>query len=123
MKRLISEKDEKIFRACHHDFNGLSVKQAAEKLGLTVSTVQYALRKMAKKIPSMFPILTPRQKHIYDLLDGGMDIEQVAELTGTTESTITSFVTKLHKKGCHLNRRARTIRYEDWMGSHIREKF
>ncbi len=123
MERTITKRDEEIFRHCHHDFLGLSTRDAAERLGVTMSTVQHALKRMESKIPIMFPILTPRQKEMYDLLDSGLTLAQVAELTDTTESNVGAFVTKLHKKGHHLNRRLPTVRYSNWMDGDVREVF
>ena len=123
MKRLISKRDEEILRACHQDFDGLSTKDVAKKLNITVSTVQHALKAMEKKIPTMFPILTPRQKHMEDLLDSGKSLAQIAELTGTTEGNVGAFVTKLHGKGHHLRRQTYTVPYENYMDHNVRERF
>lgn len=121
--RLITERQEEIFRLVHQDFEGLSTKDAAKKLGITVSTIQHTLKVVEKKIPMMFPILTKRQKEMYDLLDDGLTYIEVAELTNTTEGNVGAFVTKLHKKGYHLNRRVSTIRYQSYMDGDIREVF
>ena len=122
-KRLISYRDEEILKLCHHDFSGLTTVRTAEKLGITASAIRQALKKMEKKIPTMFPILTPKQKRMHDLLDSGLSLIQVAELTDTTEGNVGAFVTKLRKKGHHLNRRLSTVCYQNWMDGQIKEKF
>ena len=58
MKRLITKRQEQILRLCHHDFEGLTQEQAAEKLGVSRPVITKALACIEKIMPQYFPILT-----------------------------------------------------------------
>lgn len=71
LKRAITHKEEQAYRMCHHDFGGLSIKEAAKKMGVKVRGVQRLLCNLKKKSPRLFPILTPRRRAIIALYDQG----------------------------------------------------
>lgn len=54
--RLITERQEQIYRLCHPDFYNLSHKHAGMLLGISAITVYRELQRMKKKCPALFPL-------------------------------------------------------------------
>ena len=71
MKRHLTTNEEQAIRFCHHEFDGLSVEDAAKKMSIKVRAMQRLLCNAKKKAPQMFPILTPRRRAIIALYDRG----------------------------------------------------
>lgn len=61
-KRTITEFQEQAIRACHHDFDCLTLKEASDKLEVSIAKINEALdavRKITTKLRiALFPILT-----------------------------------------------------------------
>jgi hypothetical protein len=66
-KRYITFKQEMVFRLCHHDFFGLSAKEAAEVMQMGIRSIYELLKRIEAVAPQLFPILTPYQAKIYRL--------------------------------------------------------
>lgn len=54
--RLISERQEQIYRLCSPNFYNLSYKHAGMLLGICAATVCRELKRMKKKCPALFPL-------------------------------------------------------------------
>ena len=67
--RLITIRQEQIYRLCSPDFYNLTYEQAGMLLGISVPTVCKELKKIEKKCPSLFPLYLPMsvalQKSLY----------------------------------------------------------
>ena len=88
-KRLITKKQEEIFKLCHHDFEGLSQTEAAERLGITQSAVLQALACVEKVLPQFFPILTKQEAQIYHYyMAEGWEVDEISEYTGLTHNAV-----------------------------------
>lgn len=89
-KRLITKKQEKAYRLCHHDFEGLSAEEAAERLGISVRAINRTLERLEKIAPQLFPILSVRQAEMWArFYHGGQTCEVIAEeLEETVEAVI-----------------------------------
>jgi len=57
--RLITVRQEQIYRLCNPDFYNLKGKYAAMLLGISSVTVCNELKKIKKKCPSLFPLYKP----------------------------------------------------------------
>lgn len=125
MNRLITERQEQIYRMRHHDFGGMSTKEVAAVLGIEVQCVNLHMRKMKKVASQLFPILTHRQLEVYKLyVEMNLSGNAVSELLGIARPTIQSKLDEIKRKGLHIPKRAkRIVRYSCWMDSEVKQKF
>ena len=64
--RLITMRQEQIYRLCSPDFYNLSYKNAAKLLGICAATVCRELKRIKKKCPALFPLYyRPQNKPMY----------------------------------------------------------
>ena len=125
MKRLITQRQEQIYRLRHHDFAGLTTKQVAAILGIHPKNVSCQMRAMQKIAPQLFPILTRRQLEVYKLyVERNLSGNAVGELLGIARSTVQSKLDEIKRKGLHIPRREKSsVHYEPWMDSYMKRKF
>lgn len=125
MKRLISEKQEQILRACHHDFEGLSQSEAARKLGITQSAISDALARIEKVMPQMFPILTKLEAERYHLYAvEGWSVDEIAEYFGLTPGSVYKALKRARDKGaCFSEPKGRALQYDPSMDVNVKRKF
>lgn len=57
--RLITVRQEQIYRLCSPDFYNLTYKQAGILLGISAPTICKELKKIEKKCPLLFPLYVP----------------------------------------------------------------
>lgn len=125
MERLITERQEQIYRMRHHDFGGMSTKQVATMLGVEVQCINLHMREMKKVAPQLFPILTCRQLEVYKLyVEMNLSGNAVSELLSIARPTVQSKLDEIKRKGLHVPKRAkRIVRYSCWMDSKVIRKF
>lgn len=124
MNRNITPKQERAYRLCHHNFEGLKTSEAAKRMGISQRQVQQLLQEAKRKAPQLFPILTERQRQVQDYAcENGFSFEQIAELLGVSEFIIAGIVRTLRKKGVYLEKRKPTVQYQNWMDNQKIEKF
>lgn len=125
MKRLITEKQERILKACHHDFEGLPQTEAAKKLGISQAAISDALARIEKVMPQMFPILTrleAERHHLY--CAEGWSVEEIAERFGVTPDSVYKALQRAKDKGaCFVEPKGRMLSYEPSMDGEIKERF
>lgn len=79
-KRTITERQEEAIRLCHHDFEGLTEIDAAERMGISQSAVSQLLSQVKKVAPQLFPIMTKFQAQCYHhLMCDGWSPDDIAE--------------------------------------------
>jgi len=124
-KRLITEKQERILRACHCDFDGLTQAEAADKLGINQSTVSNALKCIEKIIPDFFPILTKLEAKCYHLyMIEGWDVDDIAEHFGVTPDSIYKTLKRAKDKGMFFsNAKGCILAYSPNMDGNVKNKF
>lgn len=124
-KRLITKRQEQIFRCCHHDFGGLSQVEAAKKLGITQSAVSNALAACRKTMPQMFPIFTKLETRYYKLYTiKGWSIEKIANNLGKSRTTVYEGLERMRDKGMScLEIKGRILSYDSSMDAEIKHKF
>ena len=125
MKRLITEQQEQILRACHQDFDGLIQSEAAEKLGISQSAVSNALKRIEKVMPQMFPILTKIEAERYHLfMVEGWSVEDIAEHFGVTPDSIYKALKRAKDKRMYFTEvKNRILSYNPNMDAHVRKTF
>jgi len=97
---MLSEQEVKIYRLCHHDFEGLPVTKVADRMGLSPRRIQQILAGIEAKAPQLFPILTRTQAHAYSLrVDSGLTLKQIAFLTGRTRAAVAKSIRAAVEKG------------------------
>ncbi len=89
-KRLITEKQERAFRLCHHDFGCLTQEEAAKEMGIDQKNISKLLDRAKKVAPQMFPIMTKLESKIYHYYMGpdSWSVEEIAEYLDQEEYTI-----------------------------------
>ena len=120
-KRNLSHFEEKVLRACHHDFNGLSTKETAEKIGCLPGTVKLVLKRVERKCPQLFPILTPQHRAILLMYDKHMSRTSIAVALGVTEQKLHKEIAFLRKHKFLWNRKV--DQYDPLMDSRVKERF
>ncbi len=125
MERLITEKQEQILRLVHHDFDGLTQAEAAEKLDISQSAISDALARIEKVMPRMFPLLTKleaERHHLYCV--EGWSVEEIAEHFGLTPDSIYKALKRARDKGaCFAEPKGRALSYSPDMDNVIKHKF
>ncbi len=124
-KRLITEKQEQILRACHHDFDGLSQADAAEKLSISQSAISDALKHIEKILPQMFPLLTKVEAERYHLyMVEGWSVEDISEYFGLTPDSIYKALQRAKDKGMFFTEaKSRVLSYSPEMDNNVIHKF
>lgn len=126
MIRLITHRQEQIYRMRHHDFGGMATKQVAAMLGVTPKCINSHMRQMRKIAPQLFPILTQRQMDVYVLYEKmGMTHPEVEKCLNMSAGTSGATVWYMRKKGMYLQPDClhRVDTYSLWMDSKVRRKF
>lgn len=125
MARLISKRQEQIYRLRHQDFAGLTTKQVAAILRITTHSVARHMWEMQKVAPQLFPILTRRQADIYHMfVNVGLEQKVIAGVLGINKSCVGVLIHRMKHKGMFVPRRRRHVLYMPRAHDHqIRQKF
>lgn len=128
MTRLITERQERIYRMRHHDFDGLTTKQVASKLNLTMACVTHHMRQMRKIAPQLFPILTEKQANVYNLyVRAKISTFAVAKALNVSVFIVKNRIYEMRRKGMFISNfcksRKHDYSYESWMDNQIVYKF
>ena len=122
MKRNLTEQEEQVIRLVHHDFGGLTIDEAAEKMGIRSYTAYTLLASAEKKAPQLFPILTSQQQFILAGWKTGASNADIAEVLGVKVRSIVDDITFLRKHK-YIYDKPKEIPYAPHMDDQIREKF
>ena len=142
MKRLITEKQKRALRLCHHDFDGLSQEKAAEKLGISQAAISKRLKAVEKALPQYFPLLTKLEYKCYNLyMNEGWSVPDIAEYLRKTESAVYKSLDGAKRKSmCWAPAHGRIQSYDElqerlinvddgettddnWLDFHVKQKF
>ena len=121
MKRILTKNEEQAIRLCHHDFDGKSVKEAAECMGRSRRAVQRLLCSAEKKAPQLFPILTPRHRAIIAMYDQHTSRKAICKGLSITAAVLAREVAFLRSHGFLFNRTA--DQYRPSMDADVKERF
>ena len=119
--RTITTKQEHAFRLCHHDFEGLSVKDAANYMGTSVRAIRNLLKSVEEVAPQMFPILTPRQQVILALYNQPMQHEIIAAGLRISRCTLKREIAFLREHNFLQN--TTPDQYRERLDGDVKEKF
>jgi len=120
-KRILSQLEVKVFRACHHDFEGLSIEEAAEKMELSPDEVKLILKQVRRKAKQLFPILTPQHRAILLMYDKHMSRTSIAVALGISEQELHKEIAFLRKHKFLWNRKM--DQYDSSMDGFVKERF
>ena len=122
--RILTETEEAAYRFCHQDFDGRSKVDAATIMRISVRRVQQLLASVEKKCPSLSCVLPPQQYQVQNLINElGKTYEQIAVILSITEAAVASTVRALKDKGVFLEKRRKTVSYENYMDKQVTEQF
>ena len=123
----VTKLEEQAYRLCHHKFDGLTMSEAATRMGLRIHIVRRLLKSMERKAPQLFPILTQRQYKIYRwYVESGLSQKLIAIALGTTQSSIAATIKRMKDKkvtGLDIDGIGDVVQYDSSMDVHIRRKF
>lgn len=126
MERKISKLEEQAFRLCHHEHEGLTIREAAIRMELREHIVRRLLKNVKQKVPQLFPILTKRQYQIYRMYaERGLSQRVIAIILNTTQPAIQATLNRMKKMGMpglDING-AEVVRYDNSMDTHVKRKF
>lgn len=106
IERLITHRQEQIYRMRHHDFSGMTTKQVTAILGITTHSVARHMWEMQKIAPQLFPILTKRQADIYHLfMNVGLRQKAIASVLSISKSCVGVLIHRMKHKGMYIPRR------------------
>ena len=125
MKRLITIRQEQILRLCHHDFEGLTQEQAAEKLGVSRPVITKALMCIEKIMPQYFPILTKLEVKIYHhYMIEGWGVDEIAEYLNQSENAVYKTLQRTRDKGMYFSdAKGKALSYTPEMDAGVKQKF
>lgn len=124
-ERLITEQQEKIIRACHHDFDGLSQAEASEKLGISRSIISDELKQIEKVMPNWFPLLTKLEITCYHYyMVEGWEVSEIAEYLGRSKNAIYKALLRAKDKGQYFPESSgRILNYDPSMDCGVKKQF
>ncbi len=124
MERKITEQEERAYRLVHHDFEGKTVKEASEVMGVTSRQITRLLRSVKAKAPQLFPILTPKESAIYNMITkDGITEQQIALVSSISVKSIEKTIERIRSKGVVIPNVKAPIRYTPGMDAHVKEVF
>ena len=124
MKRNLTEFEEQVIRLIHHDFEGLTQRETAERLGTSQGSVSRALARIKKKAPQLFPILTTRQAAIHlRITELGQTHQEIADVLNVSVKTVDRIVEQMRIKGVNFAGPPKTTQYETYMDGEVKRKF
>jgi len=125
--KLITEQEQRAYRLCHHEFEGLTVEQAAKVMKVHVATIYRLLDSLKQKTPQLFPILSQYQWTVYKMfVDEGLPQHRIAEKFGVTREDITQVLQRIKDKGVpglNLGGINHPLSFTPEMDNHIIRKF
>lgn len=102
-KRLMTKKQERAFRLCHHNFEGLTQEEAAKIMGVSRRAINFLLLRVEKVLPQYFPIISKQEAKIYHYyMIEGWEVKEIAEHTGLTQNAIIKTFQRLRDKGMYF---------------------
>jgi len=124
-KRLITSRQEKAFRLCRHEFEGLTLAEAAERMGTTCQSVSKLLAQVKKVMPQFFPILSKQEAKCYHYLTvEGLSPKDIARTLEISVKAVYLTLDRCKAKGLAFpGPRGNVLSYEEWMDSTVKHKF
>lgn len=127
MKNRITKLEAEVYRNCHHDFEGLTIREAAIRMELRRHIVRRLLKSLKRKAPQLFPILSKRQFQVYQMVvEHGLTQAAIAATLGVSQSTIHDMVNKMKEQGVsglHMKGLGDVVSYDNSMDGYIKQKF
>ncbi len=124
MKSALSKRQIEAFTLTSGELEGLSVTEAAAKMGVSVQAVNRLLKRAEERCPQLFPTLTKQEAHVRDLMDkDGLSNLEIAMKLGLSLQRISQISMSIDDK---LGRRDQPIvmeRYESHLDYKVVRKF
>ena len=125
--RQITEQEQQAYRLRHHDFDGLTTEETAEKMGVSERRVRKILENLQRKASQLFPILTPHQNLVYKMYVGrGISQPKIAELLGIKQQSVCETINRMRDNGMVIvepEAMSRPVSYTSDMDTHVVRKF
>ena len=127
MQQQITRQEETAYRFRHHDFEGLTTIETAEKMGVSKRRVNKILEGLKRKCPQLFPILTPHQNLVYRMyVEQGISQPKIAKLLGVKQQAVCETINRMRDNGMVIvepEAMSEVVPYNSEMDSYITRKF
>lgn len=124
MKKNLSDKQVQAYRLVSGDFDGLSVVEAAKRMGITPQAVNRLLNRAETACPQLFPMLTKQEVDVKALLAIGWSNSEIADQLQVCLSRVRQIIGAINdKQGTVRLPPVKIIAYKSYMDSQIRRKF
>ena len=124
MKKNLSDKQVRAYRLVSGEFEGLSITDAAKRMGITSQALNRLLSRAKKLCPQLFPILTKQEVDVKALLVFGWVNKEIADKLQVSLSRISQIAGSIDRKvGTTYTLPRKMIKYQPYMDSQIRRKF
>jgi DNA-binding CsgD family transcriptional regulator len=121
-KRVLTIREEKSYRLCHHDFSGLSIDEAAKRMGISRKSVLELLKNVERKAPQLPPVLTPAQRAVLCLIEKEMSVTEISDAINMLQPNVSEIVKFLTSRG-FIAPPTSTVSYKPRMDGRVKEKF
>lgn len=117
LKRLITKRQERALKLCHHDFGGLTQKEAAKIMGITPASLSGLLSRVKKVYPCYFPLITKQEAKIYHYyMVDGWSVSEIAEYMELTERAVYDSFKRAQRKDMHFTEaRGRVLSWDKFI--------
>lgn len=120
----ITIQEAEAYKLCHHELGGLTHKEAAAKMGITVRRVNQLLEHILEKAPQLGPMLTPLESAVLQKINEGLYTRKIAMVLNKSYESICKMVQRLREKGMLVpSKPHRTLSYDKLMDDQIKHKF
>lgn len=123
---IITERQLQALKLCHHDFEGLTMTEAAMRMGISTVAVCKLLARVKEKIPQYFPLMTKLEVKCYHHLTvDGWPIHEIANKYETNIWSIYRALQRCRDKGLPFpGTTGKVFSYNpDEMDGVVKEKF
>ena len=120
-KRVITIREEKAYRLCHSDFDGLTIDDAAKQMGVSRRAVLKLLKNVERKAPQLPPVLTPQQHAVLCLLEKGVKPREISDAMNLQESNVSVIIRFLTERG-FIADLSPTVGYTPGMDGRVKER-
>jgi predicted transcriptional regulator len=122
-KRRITKRQEQAYRLVSGEFEGLSVREAAKKMGISRTAVYNLLDRLNEEVPELFPILDWREALTLEMLQRGVKNFTIAEVLGINCSGVTTIIASLVEKKRWSKRKTFVFSFNTDMEKFVVKKF
>lgn len=122
MRRILTETEEQIIRAVHHDFDGLSLTEASKRLRIPTIDIVHHLKEIQVKAPQLFPILPFKLRILTHMYEAGSSVDCMSTALQLNERRV-RYLLECLRRDNYIGSPPKCISYNPSMDDEVRERF